>query len=173
MTPPFLAPFPRCGRDNERAFTGGGVVSPPALNLKAALNAALKNNGIATTVVVPFRCNKRCCLIIGTSYFFQNLKQIIIMPVMRICDIKNPETGITYREENKAKKHKYPIGALVEVPNEGNIRLYVIEHSRDCDESLLYVLGTKDLNPYSDETKRFYNLKAYHGYSESCLVLVS
>jgi hypothetical protein len=37
------------------------------------------------------------------------------MELINIADIKNPETGKTYREENNAKIHNIPLGTLVEV----------------------------------------------------------
>ena len=32
-----------------------------------------------------------------------------------VFDMKNPETGKTYRQENLEKQHQIPIGTLVEV----------------------------------------------------------
>jgi len=58
---------------------------------------------------------------------------------MNIADLINPETGKTYREENLAKSHKIPLGALVEIVDTG-ARLFVVKHTRDCDGTPLYSL---------------------------------
>lgn len=56
-----------------------------------------------------------------------------------IADTVNPETGKTYREENHEKTHNIPLHSLVET-GEG-LRLWVVEHSRDCDGTPLYSLS--------------------------------
>jgi hypothetical protein len=71
------------------------------------------------------------------------------MELINIADLKNPETGKTYREENNAKNHNIPLGTLVEVdfddsylesPKKG-LRLFVVGHDRDCDGTPLYSLS--------------------------------
>ena len=60
------------------------------------------------------------------------------------------KNGKTVRENNLEKLHKFPIGTLVEYNTEDKetefegIRLYVTHHTRDCDGSPLYSLGSKD-----------------------------
>ena len=60
-------------------------------------------------------------------------------PVTQICDIRNPETGKTYREENAEMRHRIPIGTLVQINN--GARAFVIKHNRDCDQTPLYALS--------------------------------
>ena len=73
------------------------------------------------------------------------------MELINIADLRNPESGKTYREENNAKKHKYKVDDLVESIGweddceYSEIRLYVIGCVRDCDGIPLYVLGTKGM----------------------------
>ena len=52
-----------------------------------------------------------------TEYRFESCPDYkqITMELINIADIKNPETGKTYREENNAKIHNIPLGTLVEV----------------------------------------------------------
>ena len=59
-----------------------------------------------------------------------------------VADLVNPDTGKTYRQENKEKKHQFPIDSLVEDVETG-VRLFVVEHTRDCDGSPLYSLSFK------------------------------
>lgn len=57
--------------------------------------------------------------------------------------------GKTVRENNSAIAHKIPIGSLVEIVSEDDefewigVRMYVVDHSRDCDGTPLYVIGPK------------------------------
>lgn len=62
-----------------------------------------------------------------------------MVALVNVADLKNPETGLTYRQENAAKQHNIPLWSLVEVKGEG-LRLYVCEHNRDCDQTPLYSL---------------------------------
>lgn len=60
------------------------------------------------------------------------------------------KNGKTIRQNNLAKVHKIPIGTLVEVKYDEwcgggacqkvHARLWVVDHSRDCDGSPLYTL---------------------------------
>lgn len=66
--------------------------------------------------------------------------------MLNVADLKNPETGLTYREENQAKTHAIPLGALVEInpmdySEDGGLRLFVVAHTRDCDQTPLYALS--------------------------------
>lgn len=66
-------------------------------------------------------------------------------PFIVLCDIVNKETGKTHRDENYEIKHQLPIGALVEIVDDG-VRLFVASHDRDCDGTPLY-----SLTPYDAE----------------------
>jgi hypothetical protein len=69
------------------------------------------------------------------------------------------ENGRTIRENNLARSHSIPIGALVEVKYDRwfgcgacekvHARLWVAKHTRDCDGTPLYVLG-RDRDPDLD-----------------------
>lgn len=100
--------------------------------------------------------------------------------LVNIADLKNPETGKTYREENNAKEHKIPLGSLVEVdfddtyndrPHKG-LRLFVVKHDRDCDGTPLYSLSF-DKNWKEDMYGSQFNFAARcridSGYSEETL----
>jgi len=80
--------------------------------------------------------------------------------MITMCDLKDPNDpqGRTYRQINAEKQHNIPIGALVEVIDSGE-RLFVMKHTRDCDQTPLYSIGMKG----SDDWK--WN----HGYSEESL----
>ena len=58
--------------------------------------------------------------------------------------------GKTIKENNLGVEHKIPVGALVETTSayeygwEG-MRLFVREHTRDCDGTPLYSLGDNEL----------------------------
>lgn len=70
--------------------------------------------------------------------------------VIMVADLKDPNDpqGRSYREVNNATQHAIPIGTLVEVKFDewfGNgacwkihARLWVVQHSRDCDGTPLY-----------------------------------
>jgi hypothetical protein len=60
--------------------------------------------------------------------------------------------GKTIRQNNMEKKHEIPIGSLIEFNCEDNsyeedpvngLRLFVVNHSRDCDGTPLYDLSFK------------------------------
>lgn len=61
--------------------------------------------------------------------------------MIRISDLRDPADpqGRSYREVNAAKIHKYPLGALVELDH--GVRLWVVHHARDCDQTPLYCLS--------------------------------
>lgn len=70
--------------------------------------------------------------------------------IINVADIPD-ENGITSRQRNLLLKHDVPIGSLVEFlsdpenSDEDNenvgARLFVLHHSRDCDQTPLYDLG--------------------------------
>lgn len=106
------------------------------------------------------------------------------MRLVNIADLKNPETGKTYREENNTKNHSIPLGTLVEVAfDDGNLtspkkglRLFVVEHYRDCDGTPLYSLSfdknwASDM--YGDNFKALALCAVDSGYSEDNLKIIS
>ena len=74
-------------------------------------------------------------------------------------DLLEPN-GLTIRQNNLARQHKFPIGTLVHCKydethasgsscrTEGN--LWVIEHTRDCDGTPLYTVGMMPLPDVDD-----------------------
>lgn len=97
-----------------------------------------------------------------------------MVQLINIADLKNPETGKTYREENNEKVHNIPIGSLVEVEN--GLRLFVVAHERDCDGTPLYALSfDKKWTPtmYGDQYKAFARFRIDSGYSEDSLKVIS
>lgn len=119
--------------------------------------------------------------------------------MMNVADLVNPKTGLTYRQENSQLTHSIPIGAIVEcLPynddpekdyNEHTgLRLFVVEHNRDCDGTPLYSLSSFTLEEI-EEHKNFIaggvfekegmrmraeiTMKMYHrGFSETALKLI-
>jgi hypothetical protein len=59
-------------------------------------------------------------------------------------DVKNAD-GVSEKELNLKKTHKIPLGSLVEIScdyvEEHGCRLFVVNHSRDCDGTPLYDLS--------------------------------
>lgn len=88
---------------------------------------------------------------------------------VHIADLVNQETGKTYREENAELEHNIPIGALVEL--ECGVRLFVVWHGRDCDQTPLYSLA---VDPDDTERKEdmFGNYKWHNGYPEDSLKVI-
>lgn len=91
----------------------------------------------------------------------------------------NDPEGRTYRQVNADKKHHIPIGALVEVLQDEKYlyknlpRLFVVNHTRDCDMTPLYYLSlqkdstiqhhpnmrnTDWAGPYSDDSLKVVEL---------------
>lgn len=104
------------------------------------------------------------------------------MKFINVADIKNSETGKTWREENREKKHTFKVGDLVEIIpwdedcKYDGMRLYIIGCTRDCDETPLYVLGSKGMELYQKgfglKEGAFYNFGSYSGFSEESLKLI-
>jgi hypothetical protein len=79
--------------------------------------------------------------------------------------------GRSYRQVNAAKTHTIPIGSLVEL--ESGIRLFVVHHSRDCDETPLYMMAMKpDESVFESEDKRFRSRMVTGGYGEESLTVI-
>jgi hypothetical protein len=74
------------------------------------------------------------------------------MNIVNVADLKAPN-GKTHRENNAELVHNIPLGTLVEIlpteyskddPEENwGLRLYVVAHTRDCDQTPLYSLSHK------------------------------
>lgn len=62
--------------------------------------------------------------------------------IVNVADLVNPKSGKTYRQENAERVHKFNVGQLVEIDDGDRvgIRLYVIEQTRDCDQTPMYCL---------------------------------
>lgn len=91
-------------------------------------------------------------------------------PFIHVADLVNPKTGKTYREENAKLKHNIPIGSLVELIDTG-IRLFVVSHNRDCDQTPQYYLGT-DADNTEEVTPGFANRGWVGGYAEESLKII-
>jgi hypothetical protein len=85
--------------------------------------------------------------------------------------------GKSIKENNLELKHNIPIGSLVEVQSDNwygdgaceiwKARLWVLDHSRDCDGTPLYILG-RDRD--YDVCKRYHYLRG--GFSEDNLTVI-
>jgi hypothetical protein len=105
-----------------------------------------------------------------------------VMNFINIADIPDPITGKTDREINREKQHLYKVNDLVEIiPWEENceydgMRLYIIGCTRDCDETPLYVLGSKGMELYQKgynlKPEAFYNFNSFSGFGEESLKLI-
>lgn len=78
------------------------------------------------------------------------------------CVDPNDPAGRTYRQVNAATRHAIPIGTLVEL--DSGARLFVVKHTRDCDQEPLYSLAT---TPEEDDLSCW-----LHGYGERGLKVV-
>ncbi len=104
-----------------------------------------------------------------------------------VGDIRT-DSGKTIKEENLEKVHGIPIDTLVEVKFDqwiGNgackvvwARLWVVEHTRDCDGTPLYILAEKKSEDYKRAKEEGNNLVAMlftgaeTGFAEGNLVVV-
>ena len=106
------------------------------------------------------------------------------MEIIQICDLKNPKTNKTFREENNELTHNINVGKLVEIiPSDSeydNMRLYVIGQHRDCDGTPLYALGKKDAKMYDNgkwfpnaKKNAFFNPECIHGFPEDILTVIN
>lgn len=72
--------------------------------------------------------------------------------IVNVADLKNPTTGLTWRQENLNLTHQIPLGTLVEVNIEESdyhgLRAFVVRHDRDCDGTPLYALSVEPLDKY-------------------------
>jgi hypothetical protein len=105
--------------------------------------------------------------------------------LVNVADLLDGETGRSFRELNAEKTHAIPLGALVEVVDGDNkgrwgnvdcgVRLYVVEHTRDCDQTPLYTLAAsfKTARNFRHESllKRL-SARVESGYAEENLTVV-
>ena len=94
------------------------------------------------------------------------------MQFVTICDLVNPDTGKTWRQENAEMTHNIPIGTLVELLDDdgeyAGVRLYVVSHDRDCDMTPLYSMAPRRGDNVRDRDG-FANSKWVHGWGEDVL----
>lgn len=82
--------------------------------------------------------------------------------MINLADLKDPKDplGRSYREVNAEMNHKIPIGTLVEL--ESGVRVFVVLHNRDCDQTPLYSLS---IDPDPEQC----TFSMSHGYLEKNL----
>jgi len=91
--------------------------------------------------------------------------------IVNVADLRDPKdhAGRSYRQVNAERMHSIPIGALVEVASTGE-RLYVSQHSRDCDQTPLYGLT---MHGYLGETNELIRrARCFGGYGEESLTVI-
>lgn len=88
--------------------------------------------------------------------------------LINIADLRDPRDpqGRSYRQVNAEKPHNIPLGALVELPS--GVRLFVVHHGRDCDQTPLYYLSP-DSDDTTEERPGWRNRSWSGGYSEISL----
>lgn len=108
------------------------------------------------------------------------------MTITMVSDIREAN-GKTIKENNLAKTHEIPIGALVEITYEdGNyeddpvngLRLFVVKHSRDCDGTPLYDMSFKltaqteyeDIERRKDELRQCGLYPLLHGQASGAIL---
>ncbi len=90
--------------------------------------------------------------------------------VQNVADLVAPDSnGKTFRQVNMEMKHNIPIGTLVEISYTGE-RLFVVEHTRDCDGTPMYSLGRKTDTIYTGD-RAIFN-KFHYGFDESSLIVI-
>jgi hypothetical protein len=104
------------------------------------------------------------------------------MPLVNIADLRDPETGKTYRELNLAKQHNIPTGSLVEIIADteedrvGGVRLFVAWQGRDCDGTPLYWLTPQRDTVRYDNTHaprdEYWKGPYFGGFAEESLTVV-
>lgn len=87
------------------------------------------------------------------------------------ADMKDPEDslGRSYREANREKKHSIPIGTLVELSD--GVRLWVVAHTRDCDQTPLYELS-HDRDDIVEKRPGFRNNSWTGGWSKESITVI-
>ena len=111
--------------------------------------------------------------------------------IINIADLVNPESGLSFRQENNALTHAIPILTLVEITMNpeypsihDGLRLFVHSQNRDCDGTPLYMLTANyetvghDLDPRNakTETERWkstiFRGATIHGFAEASLTVI-
>lgn len=89
---------------------------------------------------------------------------------VNVADMRDPNdpAGRSYRQVHAEMTHAIPLDSLVEL--ESGVRLFVVQHTRDCDMTPLYSLGPERLEE-EDAMTRLY--KRIHGYGEESLEVVA
>jgi hypothetical protein len=87
-----------------------------------------------------------------------------LLPTGAMLMLPNSNPG-----QDAAKTHKYSIGTLVEFNN--GVRLWVVHHARDCDQTPLYCLSA-DPNDTEIERQGFYNASWVKGIAEQYLTFI-
>lgn len=99
------------------------------------------------------------------------------MNIVNVADLPSDILGKTWREKNSELKHNIQIGALVEIDRDDKeseqhgVRMFVVMHGRDCDQTPLYVLSA---NKDAVENNKKNNLidKMHYGYPEYSLTVI-
>ena len=81
--------------------------------------------------------------------------------------------------ENMKKKHSIPLDTLVEVDcpcsDQHGIRAWVVEHTRDCDQTPLYAIGlqkSQELNAIKQFNHSLYRFMIEDGFTQENLKIV-
>lgn len=89
---------------------------------------------------------------------------------INVADLPSDIPGKTWREKNAETRHGISIGDLVEIIDTG-ARMFVIKHTRDCDQTPLYVLHP-DIEEYNEWKNNEYYQESFSGYLESSLRVI-
>ena len=75
------------------------------------------------------------------------------------------------RKANLARQHVIPVGSLVELDD--GVRLWVVEHARDCDGTPQYTLAISPYEPlFTDISRQYYSQRVEPGYLEESLIVI-
>jgi len=93
--------------------------------------------------------------------------------MINIADLRDPSDsqGRSYRQVNATRGHSIPIGSLVEIKDSGGVRLFVVYHGRDCDQTPLCWLSPDRTDTVKRE-EGFNNYGWHGGYAEEDLEII-
>lgn len=93
------------------------------------------------------------------------------MVVFNVADLRDPDDpqGRSYRQVNAERRHTIPVGTLVEL--EDGVRLFVVWHGRDCDQTPLYWLAPEQ-DDVVKHREHFSNPRWIGGYAEESLTII-
>lgn len=97
--------------------------------------------------------------------------------IINVADLRDPDDpkGRSYRQVNAERQHTILIGALVELrpddDGKGGVRLFVVHHGRDCDQTPLYYLS-HDPGDTVQEREGWRNRSWVGGFSEDSLSVI-